>query len=404
MEVPPLIHELREQFPALDQEVRGRKLAYMDHAATTQKPWAVLRAMQVYYQNDNANVHRGAHRLSERATLAFDSARERIAAWVGAESPDELIFTKGVTEAINLVAASWGRANCGDTDHVLLTGMEHHANIVPWQLQGIETRAIPLTSESTRVDMEAYARALEAKPKLVGIVHVSNSLGVVNPVHEMISMAHAAGALVLVDGAQSLAHFPVDVRALGADFYALSGHKSFGPTGVGALYGRRELLESMPPFLGGGGMIRKVSFEGTTFASIPSKFEPGTPNIAGVIGWGAAIDWISKLPWPELAAYEEALGALALSVLRTSGATVYAVEGERVPTWSFNLPDIHPHDVGTILDQMGIAVRTGHHCCQPLMRHLAIPATVRASLSFTNLPEEIDRLAEGLSRATETLG
>ncbi len=398
---------LRDQFPALNQEVRGRPLIYLDNAATTQKPWAVLREMQRYYQHDNANVHRGVHKLSQRATESFDAARVKLQKFVGAEHSHEIIFTKGCTEAINLVAHSWGLANLKPGDEILLSGMEHHADIVPWQLvaerTGATVRPIPILP-SGELDLEAYGQMLSEKTRLVGCVHASNALGTINPVQKMAEMAHAVGALFLADGAQMLAHGRVDVRELGVDFYAMSAHKMYGPTGVGALYGRAELLEAMPPFQGGGDMIRTVSWDGTTFAGLPNKFEPGTPNIAGVIGWGAALDWLGGFD-------PEAIHAHEMELLRVATATVEQIPGarvvgtaEKVAVVSFVMEQAHPHDIGTMLDQQAIAIRTGHHCCMPLMKSLGVPATARASFALYNEVSEAEALGPALLRVAETFG
>ncbi len=399
---------LRDQFPTLDQEVRGRPLIYLDNAATTQKPWAVLREMQRYYQHDNANVHRGVHKLSQRATESFDAARVKLQKFVGAEHPHEIIFTKGCTEAINLVAHSWGLANLKPGDEILLSGMEHHADIVPWQLvaerTGATVRPIPILP-SGELDLEAYGQMLGEKTRLVGCVHASNALGTINPVQKMAEMAHAVGALFLADGAQMLAHGRVDVRALGVDFYAMSAHKMYGPTGVGALYGRAELLEAMPPFQGGGDMIRTVSWDGTTFAGLPNKFEPGTPNIAGVIGWGAALDWLGGFDPEAIHAHEMELLRVATAVVdQIPGARVVGTAAEKVAVVSFVMEQAHPHDIGTMLDQQAIAIRTGHHCCMPLMKSLGVPATARASFALYNEVSEAEALGPALLRVAETFG
>lgn len=399
---------LRDQFPTLDQEVRGRPLIYLDNAATTQKPWAVLREMQRYYQHDNANVHRGVHKLSQRATESFDAARVKLQKFVGAEHPHEIIFTKGCTEAINLVAHSWGLANLKPGDEILLSGMEHHADIVPWQLvaerTGATVRPVPILPTG-ELNLEAYGQMLGEKTRLVGCVHASNALGTINPVQKMAEMAHAVGALFLADGAQMLAHGRVDVRALGVDFYAMSAHKMYGPTGVGALYGRAELLEAMPPFQGGGDMIRTVSWDGTTFAGLPNKFEPGTPNIAGVIGWGAALDWLGGFDPEAIHAHEmELLRVATAGVEQIPGARVVGTAAEKVAVVSFVMEQAHPHDIGTMLDQQAIAIRTGHHCCMPLMKSLGVPATARASFALYNEVSEAEALGPALLRVAETFG
>ncbi len=402
------VHHLRDDFPILRQEVRGRSLVYLDNAATTQKPTLVLDAMQRYYTEDNANVHRGVHTLSQRATDHFDGARRKLQRFVNAKDEGEIIFTKGCTEAVNLVAASWGRANLVEGDEILLSTMEHHANIVPWQIvaeeRGAVIRPIPI-NDAGEIDIDAFRAMLSPRVKLVGVVHVSNSLGTINPVAEMIAMAHGVGAKVLVDGAQALAHLPVDVQALDVDFYAMSGHKMYGPTGVGALYGMRSLLEAMPPYQAGGDMIRTVSFEKTTYNELPNKFEPGTPNISGVIGWGAAIDYLQSLDRAAIAKHEDELTRYASEVLVTiPGLRLIGTARNKTSVVSFTLEGAHPHDIGTILDTEGVAVRSGHHCCMPVMTRLGIPATARASFALYNTSEEVDRLVSGLHRVREVLG
>ncbi len=393
--------DVRLEFPALAQEVSGRPLAYLDSAASTQKPNAVLAAMERFYREDNANVHRGVHTLSQRATDAFEAARRTVARFVNAQSEREVVFTKGCTEAINLVAASWGGANLGPGDRVLVSHMEHHADIVPWQLiaqrTGATVEPFPIT-DSGEVDLASLEAMLAAgRVKLVGVKHVCNALGTVNPVAEIARLAHAHGALVLADGAQALAHVPVDVQALGVDFYAMSAHKVYGPMGVGALYGRAELLEAMPPYQGGGDMIRTVSFEGTTFNDPPNRFEPGTPNVAGAIGFGAALDWVRAVGLGAIAAHESALTAYSSSRLaEVPGLRVVGTAPERIGVFSFVMDAAHPHDVGTVLDRHGVAVRTGHHCCMPLMRRLGVPATTRISLAAYSNEADVDAAVEAL--------
>lgn len=395
----------RAEFPALDQEVHGRPLTYLDSAATTQKPRSVLRAVERFYEHDNANVHRGVHTLSQRATEDFDESRRKIQRFVGAKHEQEILFTKGCTEAINLVAQSWGRSNLKEGDIILLSTMEHHANIVPWQMVCAETGAqvIPIAiTDSGEIDLDAYAALLKGPVKLVGVKHVCNALGTINPVDEMIRMAHDAGAKTMIDGAQALAHEKVDVVALDADFYSMSGHKVYAPTGIGALYGKRELLEAMPPYQGGGDMIRTVAFEKTTYNELPNKFEAGTPNIAGSIGFGAALDFVSSIGHAPVQRHEQALleyGTARLADIQ--GVTVYGKARNKAAILSFTMDCAHPHDIGTILDQSGVAVRTGHHCCMPLMARLGIPGTARASLAVYNSTEDLDRLAEGLIRVRE---
>lgn len=392
-------------FPILEEEIRGRRLVYLDNAATTQKPWTVLRAMQHYYQHNNANVHRGAHKLAERATASFDESREKVQRAIHASSSREIVFTKGCTESLNLVAQTWGRANLRAGDLVLLSHMEHHANIVSWQLVceqvGARIEPIPITDEG-EIDLDAYQKLLEMSPKVVGVVHVSNSLGTVNPIKKMAAMAHDSGAIFVADGAQALAHLAVDVVDLGVDFYSLSAHKAYGPTGVGALYGREELLESMPPFMGGGDMIKTVSFEKTTFADLPSKFEPGTPNIAGVVGWGAALDFMLEMDMNAAWRHEdELLNVTTERLLQVPGLKILGNAKDKVAVISFVMDAAHPHDIGTVLDQQAIAIRTGHHCCMPLMKRLGINGTARASLAMYNTHEEIDYLVRGLDRVIE---
>ncbi len=395
----------RAEFPALDQEVHGHPLTYLDSAATTQKPRAVLRAVERFYEHDNANVHRGVHTLSQRATEDFEESRRKIQRFIGAKHEQEILFTKGCTEAINLVAQSWGRSSLKEGDIILLSTMEHHANIVPWQMVCAETGAqvipIPIT-DSGEIDLDAYAALLKGPVKLVGVKHVCNALGTINPVGEMIRMAHDAGAKTMIDGAQALAHEKVDVVALDADFYSMSGHKVYAPTGIGALYGKKALLEAMPPYQGGGDMIRTVAFEKTTYNELPNKFEAGTPNIAGSIGFGAALDFVSSIGHAPVQRHEQALleyGTARLADIQ--GVTVYGKARNKAAILSFTMDCAHPHDIGTILDQSGVAVRTGHHCCMPLMARLGIPGTARASLAVYNSTEDLDRLAEGLIRVRE---
>ncbi len=402
------VEAVRAEFPALHQDVRGRPLVYLDNAASTQKPEAVIDAISHYYRHDHSNVHRGAHALADRATAAFEGARERIGAFLGGVDRREIVFTRGTTEAINLVAHSWGRSQLQPGDEILLTGMEHHANIVPWQLvaqaTGARIRVAPVTASGT-LDLEAWQALLSERTRLAAFCHVSNTLGTVNPAREMVRRAHSAGALVLVDGAQAVNHFPVDLPALGADFYAFSGHKLFGPTGIGVLYGREALLEAMPPWQGGGEMIDRVSFsEGTTFAELPWKFEAGTPNIAGVIGLGAAVDWYQSLDRVAAAAHEQALLARLDDALGAmQGVRRFGLAEQRAAVASFLLDGAHPTDVGTLLDQQGIAVRVGHHCTMPLMERFGIPGTVRASFAFYNTFQEVDQFVMALEKTRRFL-
>ena len=396
------VEQIRAQFPALKQEVNGRPLVYLDSAATTQKPQAVIDAIVHYYQHDNANVHRAAHALSGRATSAFEDSRRATADFLGCANPAEIIWVRGVTEAINLVAASWGRSNLAAGDKVLVLAMEHHSDIVPWQLicaeRGAEVIPVPVTDDG-EIDLQALEALLDEHVKMVAVNHVSNALGTINPVQEIAAKAHAVGALCMVDGAQAIAHWPLDVQQLGCDFYTFSGHKLFGPTGIGVLWGREALLEAMPPFLGGGEMIDRVSFEGTTFNRLPFKFEAGTPNIAGVIGLGAAVRWVQGLDRRAAEEHEQLLlrrcDELAESV---RGLRRLGPERNRVGVFSFLLEGTHPEDLGTLLDQQGIAIRTGHHCAQPLMSRFGVPGTARASFSLYNTLDEVEALFAGLAK------
>jgi cysteine desulfurase/selenocysteine lyase len=400
---------VRADFPALHQRVHGRPLVYLDNAATTQKPVAVLDALRHYYEADNANIHRGVHTLSERATAAYEAARETVRAFINARSVSEIVFTRNATEAINLVARSWGDSVLRAGDEVLVTEMEHHSNIVPWQLacarSGAVLRVAPIDDRG-ELDMDAFERLLTPRTKLVAVVHVSNALGTVNPVDRIVRLAHEAGARVLIDGSQAVHHMATDVQALDADFYVFTGHKVYGPTGIGVLYGRETLLEEMPPFLGGGDMIRTVSFEaGSTWNDLPYKFEAGTPNIAGTIGLARAIDYLRGVGFEAIEAHEA-------NLLDTATAALTAIEGLRVvgtardkrAVVSFVLDGIHPHDIGTIADREGVAIRTGHHCAQPVMDRFGIPATARASFAMYNTTDEIDALAAAIRRVRALLG
>lgn len=394
---------VRQDFPILHQQINGHTLVYLDNGATTQKPQAVIDALVEFYSTYNSNVHRGAHSLSDKATEKFENARITLAEFINAPESREVIWTRGTTEGVNLVAYSWGRQNLKAGDRVLVSMMEHHSNIVPWQLvaaeKGATVEPIPVT-QLGEIDQDAYAAMLDDRVKMVSFGQVSNALGSINPVKEMADKAHQVGALVMVDGAQGVGHWMADVQALGCDFYAFSGHKLFGPTGIGALWGRAELLESMPPWHGGGEMIENVSFAGTTFNRIPFKFEAGTPNIADAIGLAAAINYLNGLDKAGAIAHEEALmqrvqeRADAFEGLRLVGCA-----RNRVCVMSFILEGIHSADIGMLLDQQGIAVRTGSHCAQPVMEHLGLDGTVRASFSFYNTFEEIDRLFAGLEKA-----
>ncbi len=403
------VDAIREDFPALQQEVHGKRLAYLDNAATTQKPRAVIDALVAFYSRDNANVHRGVHELSERATAAYERARETLRGFLNAAESREVVFVRGTTEAINLVAQTFGRQRLGEGDEVVVSAFEHHSNIVPWQIVCGEKRArlrvVPMTAAG-EIRLEDYERVLGDRTRVVSLVHVSNALGTINPVREMIRMAHERGIPVLVDGAQAVAHLAVDVRELDADFYAFSGHKLFGPTGIGALYGKADLLDRMPPYQAGGDMISSVTFERTRYNTLPYKFEAGTPDIAGAVGLAAAIDYVRHVGLDRIAAYEHQLlehGTRRLGEI--PGLRIYGPPLDRkAATLSFTVADVHPHDIGTSLDHDGIAIRTGHHCCQPLMQRLGVDATARASLAFYNTFEELDRLAAALGRLREVFG
>lgn len=400
------IAAIRADFPILDQEVHpGKRLVFLDSAASSQKPRQVIEAMRCYYEYDHANVHRGIHVLSERATAAYEGAREKVRAFINARSSREIIFTRNTTESINLVAHTWGRANLRPGDVVVLSEMEHHSNIVPWQILagqiGFRLRYIPITDEGL-LDLDAYAALLRDEPvKLVSVMHVSNVLGTVNPVKEMIAQAHAAGALFLVDGAQSVPHLAVDVQALDVDFLAFSGHKMAGPTGIGVLYGKRALLEAMPPFLGGGEMIKKVTLEGSTWNDLPHKFEAGTPAIAQAVGLGAAVDYLSALGMDNILAHEKIVVDYALDRLsEIPGLTIYGPGPEhRNGVAAFTLQDVHAHDVAQLLDAEGVAVRAGHHCAMPLHKRLGVVATARASFYVYNTRDEVDALVEAIYNA-----
>jgi cysteine desulfurase/selenocysteine lyase len=399
---------IRADFPALDQLVHGRPLVYLDNAATTQKPRAVLDAMQRYYEQDNANVHRGVHTLSERATEAYEGAREKVRAFVNAASVREVIFTRNATESINLVARAWGDANVGAGDEVLITAMEHHSNIVPWQLlverAGARLRVAPIDDRGDVV-LDEFARLLTPRTKIAAFVHVSNALGTINPVVEMTRLAKQAGAAVLVDGSQAAYHMAVDVQAIGADFYVFTGHKLYGPTGIGVLYGREAVLDAMPPFLGGGDMIRTVTFEGSTWNDLPYKFEAGTPYMAGAIGLGAAMDYVSRIGFDAIGAHETALLERATAALGGEpGVRLIGTAARKASVLSFVMDGIHPHDIGTVVDREGVAIRTGHHCAQPVMDRYGIPATARASFAMYNTVNEIDTLVAAIRRVRALLG
>ncbi len=401
---------LRAQFPTLAQEVGGHPLVYLDNAATSQKTQYVLDALAAYYERDNANVHRGIHELSRRATIAFEEARVKLANFLGAADSAELVWTRGTTEAINLVASSWGMDTLGEGDEILLSSMEHHSNVIPWQLvarrTGARLRYIEM-DEQGRLILDDLPELLSDRTRIVAISHISNALGTVNPVREIAELAKRVGALVLVDGAQAVPHRRVDVQELGCDFYAFSGHKMCGPTGSGGLWARRELLESMPPYQGGGEMIRNVGREESTWAEIPHKFEAGTPNIAGAIALGAAVDFLDEVGFDAIAEHERELLAYALERLDDlGGVKIYGPTDlhERSGVISFTMGDAHPHDISTILDTEGIAIRAGHHCAQLVMQHFGISATARASFYLYNSTEDVDRLIEGLASVKEIFG
>lgn len=396
---------IRRDFPILHQHVHGKPLAYLDNAATTQKPNQVIEALTHYYSSDNANIHRGVHQLAERATRHYEESRIKAQRWINATDAREIIFVRGATEGINLVAQTFGRANVQSGDEVIISGLEHHSNIVPWQILCEEKKArlrvIPINDRG-EILIDAFRELLNERTRLVAIGHISNALGTINPIREVIQLAHASNAPVLIDGAQAVPHLKVDVQTLDCDFYAFSGHKMYGPTGLGILYGKKKLLEAMPPYQGGGDMIRSVTFEKTLYNDLPYKFEAGTPDIAGVIGLGAAIDYLDQIGIENIAAYEtELLSYAEERISRIKGVRIIGTATKKASVISFVIDGIHPHDVGTILDREGIAVRTGHHCAQPVMDRFGIPATTRASLAFYNTSEEIDRLVAGIAKVKE---
>jgi cysteine desulfurase/selenocysteine lyase len=402
------VERVRADFPILRQQVHGKPLVYFDNGASTQKPQAVIDTVSDFYAHDYANIHRGVHTLSERATAAYEGARDRVRRFLNAADTSEIIFTCGTTEAINLVAQSFGGQKVGAGDEIILTGMEHHSNIVPWQLLaervGATIKVVPITDDGA-LDLDAYAGLFGPRTRMVGLVHVSNALGTVNPVRSMIETAHAHDVPVLLDGAQAVAHTPVDVQALGCDFYAFSGHKIYGPSGIGILYGRRELLEAMPPWQGGGDMITTVAFEGSTYAAPPYRFEAGTPHIAGAIGLTAALDYVDAIGLPAIAAYEHELLAYATAaVSELPGLRLIGTAPEKAAILSFVLDGIHPHDIGTVLDFEGIAIRAGHHCAMPVMTRFGVAATARASLGVYNTRAEVDTLVGGLRKVQEMFG
>jgi cysteine desulfurase/selenocysteine lyase len=399
------VDRVRADFPALHQHVKGKPLVYLDNAASAQKPQSVIDALSRLYSHDYANIHRGVHELSERATRAYENARLKAQRFLNARSEREIVFVRGTTEGINLVAATYGRTHVGKGDEVLITHLEHHSNIVPWQMlceeKGAHLRVAPIDDRGD-VEMDRFEELLSDRTRIVSVAHVSNALGTINPVKTMIELAHGRGVPVLLDGAQAAPHLALDVQALDCDFYTISSHKMFGPSGVGVLYGREALLEKMPPYQGGGDMIASVTFEKTTYNRLPFRFEAGTPNIAGVVGFGAAIDYLTEIGMDSIGAYEEELLELGTEALRqVPGLTIIGEARHKASVLSFVLDGIHPHDVGTILDQEGIAVRTGHHCAQPVMDRYGVPATARASLALYNTREDVERLVRGLETVRE---
>jgi cysteine desulfurase/selenocysteine lyase len=395
----------RRDFPILNSLVHGKPLVYLDNAATTQKPQSVIDALRVYYETQNSNIHRGVHHLSEVATKAYESARLKVQRFLGAADSKEIIFTRGATEAINLVAHSFARPRVAAGDEILVTHMEHHSNIVPWQMlrdeKGIALKVAPIDDRGDLI-LEEFEKLISPRTKLVAVTHVSNALGTINPVKKIVELAHRRGVPVLLDGAQAVPHLAVDVRALDCDFYTFSGHKLYGPTGIGVLYGKAALLEAMPPYQGGGDMILSVTFEKTRYNHLPYKFEAGTPHIEGVIGLGAAIDYVQQQGLSAIAAHEDEVLKHGTRVLtEIPGLRLIGTAREKAGVLSFELEGVHPHDIGTILDQQGIAIRTGHHCAQPLMDRFGVPATARASLALYNTKEELDALAAGLRKVAE---
>ncbi len=401
------VYAIREQFPVLNRKVKGNPLVYLDNAATSQKPQVVIDALVSYYSGYNANIHRGIHTLAEEATAAFEQTRETVRQFIGAASTDEIIFTKGTTESINLVASSWGRTNLEPGDEIIISSLEHHSNIVPWHMiaseRGAEIKVIPVSDEGV-LDYDAFLKLLTARTKFVSIIHASNALGVINPIEKVIKAAHDAGALVLVDGAQSTVHLDIDVKALGCDFFAFSGHKVYAPTGIGVLYGKRELLEVMPPYQGGGEMIKDVTYESTTYNDLPYKFEAGTPNIADTIALKTALDFVQQTGKGLIRAHENEVLAYATDQLKQiQGLKIIGDVENKLSVVSFIIDGIHPQDIGILLDNQGIAVRTGHHCTQPLMNRLCIPGTSRASFAMYNTMEEVDSLVKGLHKVIKML-
>ena len=396
------VEEVRQEFPILHQEVHGKPLVYLDNAATSQKPQVVIDAVCNYYERDNSNVHRGVHTLSERATQAYEQARDSAVRFINANNRKEVVFVRGTTEGINLVAQAYARPRLSQGDEIVVSHMEHHSNIVPWQIlarqTGAEVRVIPVTDEGV-LDLDAYRELLGPKTRIVALNHVANALGTINPIAEVAQAAHAVGATIVVDGAQAAPHVPVDVQALGADFYAMSSHKAYGPTGAGVLWGREALLEEMEPYQGGGEMILKVSFDETTFNALPHKFEAGTPNIAGSVGFGAALEYLMALDWDAVMAHEDDVLEYATARLReVPGVRIIGTAPEKTGVLSFVVDGVHPHDIGTVVDREGVAIRTGHHCAMPLMQRFDVPATSRASFGLYNTREDADRLVDAVAK------
>jgi len=399
------VERIRADFPILEQQVHGKPLVYLDNAATSQKPRAVIDAISRYYEGTNANIHRAVHHLSEQATEEYEAARGTAQKFINAASPTEIIFVRGTTEGINLVAQTFGRANIHAGDEIIVTDMEHHSDIVPWQLlaedRGAKLRVVPINDRGELI-LDEFAKLLGPKTKLVCVTHVSNALGTINPIRQIIEVAHSQGVPVLVDGAQAVPHVKVDVQALDCDFYSFSGHKIYGPTGIGVLYGKKALLEAMPPYQGGGDMILSVTFEKTTYNRLPYKFEAGTPDIAGVIGLGAALEYVSEIGIDKIGAHEhELLDYATAAVSSIPGLKIIGTAKEKAGVLSFTLENIHPHDIGTILDQEGIAIRTGHHCSQPVMRRFGVDSTARASFAMYNTKQEVDALVRGIGKVRE---
>lgn len=405
---PAELEALRAEFPVLSQEVRGKPLVYLDNAATSQTPSEVITRLESFYESECSNIHRGVHFLSEQATIAYEAVREKVRAFMNAPHLEEVIFVRGTTEGINLVAQSWGRANLKSGDVVLISEMEHHSHIVPWQMVsatcGATVKSIPIT-DAGEIDREAYRSLLQAGGvKVVAINHVSNALGTINPVKEMVEEAHAVGAVVSVDGAQAIPHLKVDVQSLGCDFYAFSAHKLYGPTGIGVVWGKREHLESSPPYMGGGDMIKEVTIEATTYNDLPHKFEAGTPHIEGGLGLGAAIDWVNRIDIERIAAQEAVLLDAGTQMLQeVDGLRMIGTAADKAAVCSFVIDGVHPHDLGTLLDQSGVAIRTGHHCAQPVMKRFGVPATARASFAGYNSLEEIETFRVALEKALRLL-